>query len=45
MGSTEYALVTIIGAVIVYLFVVPLVNRTANLLNSNAELIVEATNG
>lgn len=37
--SAEYALVLIIGVLIVYLFVWPMVTDTANSLHQSAELI------
>lgn len=45
MRSAEYALVVVVGIVLVYLFVVPQVKHTANSLNNSANLIVEASNG
>lgn len=45
MRSADYALIVIIGLVIIYLFVVPAVTETGNSLDHSAELIVEATNG
>lgn len=43
MRSAEYALIVIIGLVIIYLFVLTPVQEAANSLNNSAILIAEAS--
>ena len=43
--GAEYILLTIIVLTVTYLCITPLAHRTANLLEYDTNLVVEATNG